>query len=71
MPATFEWPTFFWQVRTLGWIAIVFLAGDALVEIVRTHRRGPAESETPAAPAPATATEPTPAASAEVDPLRD
>lgn len=43
LPATFEWPTFFWQVRTLGWIAIVFLAGDALIEIVRTHaayRRG-------------------------------
>ena len=38
LPATFEWPTFFWQVRTLGWISIVFLAGDALVEIVRTHR---------------------------------
>jgi hypothetical protein len=46
LPATFEWPTFFWQVRTLGWVAIVFLAGDALVEIVRTHRRGPSEPET-------------------------
>jgi arabinofuranan 3-O-arabinosyltransferase len=43
LPATFEWPTFFWQVRTLGWIAIVFLAADALVEIVRTRsqRGGP------------------------------
>jgi arabinofuranan 3-O-arabinosyltransferase len=43
LPATFEWPTFFWQVRTLGWIAIVFLAADALVEIVRTrsHRSDP------------------------------
>jgi hypothetical protein len=39
LPATFEWPTFFWQVRTLGWIAIVFLAADALVEIVRTRSR--------------------------------
>ena len=42
LPAMFEWPTFFWQVRTLGWIAIVFLAGDAVVEIVRTARRVPA-----------------------------
>jgi len=42
LPPTFEWPTFFWQVRTLGWISIVFLAGDALVEIVRSRasRRG-------------------------------
>jgi hypothetical protein len=50
LPATFEWPTFFWQVRTLGWIAIVFLAGDALVEIVRTRsrRRDPApEADAP------------------------
>jgi hypothetical protein len=62
LPPTFEWPTFFWQVRTLGWIAIVFLAGDALVEIVRTHssrrsRRAAATAEAED--------------SAEVDPLRD
>ena len=31
-PPTFEWPTFFSRVRTLGWISILFLAGDALVE---------------------------------------
>jgi hypothetical protein len=37
--AVFEWPTFFWQVRTLGWVVILFLAGDAIVEIVRTRRR--------------------------------
>ncbi len=59
LPATFEWPTFFWQVRTLGWISIVLLAGDALVEIVRT--RAPARS-VPVEPA---------APSAQVDPLRD
>jgi hypothetical protein len=51
LPATFEWPTFFWQVRTLGWIAIVFLAADALVEIVRTRSRrsdpAPAPEEQP------------------------
>jgi hypothetical protein len=72
LPATFEWPTFFWQVRTLGWVSIVFLAGDALVEIVRTHRRGPAEPETATTMTTTptvTATEPAP--SAEVDPLRD
>ena len=46
LPATFEWPTFFWQVRTLGWIAIVFLAADALVEIARTRaRRGDRDPE--------------------------
>jgi hypothetical protein len=40
LPPTFEWPTFFWQVRTAGWLAIVFLAGDALVEIVRSRGQG-------------------------------
>jgi hypothetical protein len=46
LPATFEWPTFFWQVRTLGWIVIVFLAADALVEIVRTRsHRGERDPE--------------------------
>ena len=38
LPPTFEWPTFFSRVRTLGWLAVLFLAGDALVEIVRTRR---------------------------------
>jgi arabinofuranan 3-O-arabinosyltransferase len=41
LPPTFEWPTFFWQVRTLGWMSILFLAGDALVEIVRRPRNEP------------------------------
>ncbi len=63
LPATFEWPTFFWQVRTLGWISIVFLAGDALVEIVRTHRSRRDRRRDAAQPE-------EPAGSAEVDPLR-
>ncbi len=37
-PPTFEWPTFFSRVRTLGWLSVLFLAGDALVEIVRSRR---------------------------------
>jgi hypothetical protein len=57
LPATFEWPTFFWQVRTLGWIAIVFLAADALVEIVRTRSR---RSDPVSTPQPESGTEPEP-----------
>ena len=34
-PAVFEWPTFFDRVHVLGWLAIAFLAADALVEVVR------------------------------------
>jgi hypothetical protein len=45
LPPTFEWPTFYWQVRTAGWVAILFLAGDALVEIVRTRRPGAVDRE--------------------------
>lgn len=41
VPPTFEWPTFFWQVRTLGWMSILFLAGDALVDIARRPRNHP------------------------------
>jgi len=41
-PATFEWPTFFAEIRTLGWLVIVVLAADALVEIARrVQGRGP------------------------------
>ena len=85
LPATFEWPTFFWQVRTLGWIAILFLAGDALVEILRTHvshgQRRRATGATGAAGAAGSAGSASvastgdilrePADSAEVEPLRD
>ncbi len=31
-PATFEWPTFFPEVRTLGWMVVVLLLVDVLVE---------------------------------------
>jgi arabinofuranan 3-O-arabinosyltransferase len=34
-PGVFEWPTFFDRVHVLGWIAVAFLAADALVEMVR------------------------------------
>ena len=39
-PPVFEWPTVFPRARTLAWIAVVLLAADALVEIVRS-RPGP------------------------------
>jgi hypothetical protein len=41
----FEWPTQLWRVRTLGWLAVVLFACDALVEMVRTHRRARAPAE--------------------------
>jgi arabinofuranan 3-O-arabinosyltransferase len=34
-PSVFEWPTFFDRAHVLGWLAIVFLAADALVETAR------------------------------------
>ena len=37
-PATFEWPTFFSEVRTLGWLVVVVLAADAIVEIARNSK---------------------------------
>ncbi len=54
-PPVFEWPTLFPHARTLAWIAVVLLAADALVEIVRSRprsgpetKRGPvAEPDTP------------------------
>jgi hypothetical protein len=73
-PANFEWPTFFWQVRTLGWIAIVFLAGDALIEIVRTrvaYRRGGDAPVTPIDPPPTPPVIDPATGSAQVDPARD
>jgi hypothetical protein len=39
-PSVFEWPTFFDRVAILGWLAVVFLVADALVEELRTRRRG-------------------------------
>jgi hypothetical protein len=34
-PAVFEWPTLFPVARTLAWLAVVLLAADAIIEIVR------------------------------------
>jgi hypothetical protein len=44
-PAVFEWPTFFDRVHVLGWIAVVFLAADAVVETVRRPRPVPSAPE--------------------------
>lgn len=30
-PATFEWPTFFAEIRTVGWLVVVLLVADALL----------------------------------------
>jgi hypothetical protein len=38
---TFEWPAFFDAVRDVGWLAVVLLAADAVVELVRTVSRRP------------------------------
>ncbi len=38
-PPVFEWPTFFDRVHVLGWLAVIFLAADALVEAVRQPRQ--------------------------------
>jgi arabinofuranan 3-O-arabinosyltransferase len=38
-PAVFEWPTFFDGVHVVGWLAVVLLAADAVVEIVRSPTR--------------------------------
>ena len=35
-PSVFEWPTVFPRARTLAWIAVVLLAADAIVEILRS-----------------------------------
>ena len=44
-PSVFEWPTLFPLARTLAWIAVVFLAADAMVE----HRARPARAPSRAA----------------------
>lgn len=48
VPAIFEWPTQLWRVRTLGWLAVVFFACDAIVEIVSRHAAR--EQQPPAVP---------------------
>jgi hypothetical protein len=34
-PPVFEWPTLFPRARLLAWLAVMLLAGDVIVEIVR------------------------------------
>jgi arabinofuranan 3-O-arabinosyltransferase len=38
-PQVFEWPTLFPRANTLAWLAMVLLAADAFVELIRTPRR--------------------------------
>jgi hypothetical protein len=38
LPPVFEWPTLFPRAETPAWLAIVFVAADAFVEMVRTRR---------------------------------
>jgi arabinofuranan 3-O-arabinosyltransferase len=45
-PAVFEWPTFFDGVHVVGWLAVVLLAADAVVEVVRSKPR-PDRSRSP------------------------
>jgi arabinofuranan 3-O-arabinosyltransferase len=38
-PSIFTWPTFFDSVHVIGWLAVILLSVDALVEFVRTRTR--------------------------------
>ena len=44
-PAVFEWPTLFPRARTAAWIAVMLLAGDAIVDAIRARRAPPDEPE--------------------------
>jgi len=47
-PSVFEWPTVFPHARTLAWIAVVLLAADAVVEVLRSRAgRGPIAEKEP------------------------
>jgi hypothetical protein len=39
--AQFEWPTRFHPAHTLAWLAVLLMAGDALVDVVRRRRADP------------------------------
>jgi arabinofuranan 3-O-arabinosyltransferase len=43
-PPFFEWPTFFEAVHILGWLAVVLIAADAWVEVLRTRPRSKSSS---------------------------
>ncbi|MCZ7536522.1 MAG: hypothetical protein M5T61_11865 [Acidimicrobiia bacterium] len=47
LPPVFEWPTLFPRARTLGWLAIVLLASDAVVELVRAPLSAGATGDDP------------------------
>jgi hypothetical protein len=38
LPPIFEWPTFFFRARTLGWIVVIALAADVLLDLVSDRR---------------------------------
>jgi arabinofuranan 3-O-arabinosyltransferase len=46
-PAVFQWPTFFERVHIVGWLAVVLLAADVVVEQAR-QRAAPADEVPPA-----------------------
>jgi hypothetical protein len=48
-PPQFEWPTGFWRIRNIGWLAILLLAADAVVGLVR--KAEPPPDEEPVTPA--------------------
>lgn len=50
-PPQFEWPTGFWRVRNAGWLAILLIAADVVVGLVRKG-----EGDSPASTAPPDAT---------------
>ena len=38
-PSVFTWPTFFDAVHVVGWMAVILLSVDAVVEVVRSRQR--------------------------------
>jgi hypothetical protein len=47
-PAIFEWPTFFDAVHVVGWLAVILLAADAVVEVVRSRTASDKSMNSPA-----------------------
>jgi hypothetical protein len=44
-PSVFEWPTLFPHSRTPAWIAVLLLATDAVIDIVRRRTAKPPEAD--------------------------
>ena len=44
-PVGLEWPGGFWRARTLGWLAIIFLAADVLVGLARRGENQPDDED--------------------------